>query len=384
MKPLRVFIIQPFTARHSEEFKNVVVSVCNASGGLFQAYRADDEPAATSRLQDRIDSYIKKADICVADLCGTRNENALLEVGAAYTLSIPVVAVSDRELPSDIIGNLWITFDPAKASDEEHLATFRKHLEFRLREARREIGRPRSGQFMAYAYDSRRNVDFYSLVNSCEKRISILTTNLGFVVDEPLATSGFRSLGSLEAGNDTPGAGQAPKTLLEMIASKLSNKPPDFMIRILSLDPDSNFTNDRASALDRDKREFRDAMRQDLEALIAFVKSQQCTRSFQIKLYDESPLQMTYFFDDEVVASVVAKGRSSRDLVTYQHSLLAHGAKETYEQHFENLWGGAKLVASAPVHLLRPRRSWQPATTPPVPANGTGNGLDLATANTSS
>jgi hypothetical protein len=70
--------------------------------------------------------------------------------------------------------------------------------------------------------------------------------------------------------------------------------------------------------------------------------------SAEVHIYDDYPLQMTFFFDDVVVSSVVAGTRSSRDCVTYMHSLKHAGAQETYERHFDQLWGKATAFATSP------------------------------------
>lgn len=332
MKPYRVFIIQPYGAAHSDRFKELIQGVCKSSSGEFEAFRADDEQTlAGPRLQDRIDSYIKKSHICVADLTGTRNENALLEVGAAYTLSIPVIPVSDRDLPSDIRGNLRISLDVSQVEKEAHQEEFRRALRRRLQEATKEIGLHSASQFVAFGYESRRNVDLYTLINSTQKRIDILTTNLGFVVNEELEY----------------GLNSERLTVLQMLASALNSKPQEFRLRILALDPDSNFTNDRALALGRERRVFREQMFKDLDTVVEFARSRDCVRWMEIRLYNEFPYLMTYFFDDYLISSVVTASLSSRECVTYGHNLQVRGAKETYERHFENLWGRATSVATS-------------------------------------
>lgn len=324
MRPNRVFVIQPFAAKHSEAFYQLVLAACADMSGQFEPFRADAAPStAGTRLQDRIDSYIKDADLCIADLTGSRSENALLEVGAAYTLGLPVIPVSDKKLPTDISNQLYIPLSTDQLDKEEVMSRFRKELQTHLRELRSHRTATSHGpHFIVHGYASRRAVDFWDLTRRCEERFDLLTTNLGFVVNEELPC----------------GFNEQPRTLLDMIESALPDKPERFTMRILTLDPDSNFTNERASALERDRREFRDHMRQDLEILKDFVQSDQCNRKVQVKTYDDFPLQMTYFFDDVVVSSVVANSRSSRECVTYSHSLNEIGARETYERHFDKIW----------------------------------------------
>jgi nucleoside 2-deoxyribosyltransferase len=349
MKPLRVFLIQPFRAPHAQQFREIVFEVCKKSGGMLECFTADtaDIADAGPRLQDRIDSYIKNADICVADLTGTINSNALLEVGAAYALNIPVIPVADNELPSDIRGNLYIELHPNKMGAAQVSTKFSRELQSRLQEASHDIGKHFRDQFVAYGYESRRSVDFYSLVRRCERRIDILTTNLGFVVNEPLVSGP---------------EGEKSRTLLQLLAQSLHLKPSGFSMRILALHPESNFTNDRALGLGRDRSAFRNNMKEDLDTVTTFINSNDCVRPVQIKTYDAFPLQMIYFFDDIVVSSVVATTISSRNCVTYTHSLLVKGAKETYERHFENLWGTGTILATSSISGNR-IRTWRPEKT---------------------
>jgi len=343
MKPIKVFVIQLFSAPHSNEFWKAVEETCNSTNGNFETFLAVIEPSDSPRLQDRIDSYIKKADICVADLIGTRNENVLLEVGAAYTLNIPVIPVSDKTLPTDIRGNLYIDLKQDEIGKENVMKKFKDALRGRLQEAcLNRLIENKNDQFVVYGHASRRRVDFYSLINRCQDRIHILTTNLGFLVNEELI------------------CGMEPRkeTLLVMLAKALKDKPRHFTMKILTLDPDSNFTNERALALNRDRQEFREHMRDDLNTVKEFVESNDCNASAQVKIYDEFPLQMTYFFDDYVVSSVVANSRSSRDCITYVHSLREQGAKDTYEAHFEQIWNKAELYVKTSKPAPR-RKSWK-------------------------
>jgi hypothetical protein len=343
MKPLRVFVIQPFNAKHSDVFWNWCETVCTETYGDFKAFRADTELAVEPRLQDRIDYYIKRSDICIADLLGVRNENVLLEVGAAYTLNIPVILVSDKQLPADIIGNLYVNLEIDKLDNFAIIDRFKSELSRRLLEASRErSSENKKKQFIVYGYASRRTVDFFSLIKRCQERAAILTTNLGFIVNE-----------ELDRGFD-----QEKYTVLQMLDEALSNKPPNFSMRILTLDPDSSFTNERASALEKDRQEFREHMRQDLITVKNYVESDDCNVSVQVKIYDEFPLQMTYFFDNIVVSSVVAVSQSSRECITYIHSLKENGAKETYEKHFDRIWNRATLYAKSTKQYQR-KNTWK-------------------------
>ncbi len=343
MKPLRTFIIHPFKTSYAERFRELIVEVCSEARfeGGFYPFHAADEPNIEPRLHDRINSYLRDADLCIADLAGTRNENALLEVGAAYALGIPVIPFSDRPLPADIQGQLYAEAELARLADADAQSNFKRLLRSRLVEARgRMRASKNSTRFYSHAFVDRGAVDFHSLVARSETRISLLTTNLNYIVNEELATMGEES-----------------RAFLDILEAELPKKKSRFELRLLALDPDSNFTNERAISLGRNRQVFREQMREDLNIVRDFVVSDECPVSAEIRVYDEYPLQMTFFFDDMLVSSVVAAARSSRLCVTYMHSLREMGAQESYERHFEHLWGQApSYAASQSTKTHQPKR----------------------------
>lgn len=345
MKPLNLFTIQPFSAKHSKFFWDAINDVSKEFNGDFEVVRADKKPSdAGTRLQDRIDSYIKKSDLCLADMTDERNENVLLEVGAAMCLNKPVIIVSGKKLPSDISNQTYINLDISKIGDENTKDLFKAQLKERLTEILYSRNKSRESQFIVYGFENRRLVDFFDIVKRCQTRINILTTNLGFVVNEELSC----------------GIGPEKESLLSMIAKEIENKPAKFSMKILTLDPDSNYTNERASALSRDRQEFREHMRADLDTVRNFINSDDCKASVEMKTYDAFPLQMTYFFDDMVISSVVNNSKSSRECITYLHSLDESGVSDTYVQHFNNLWSGVgtKSIAKSKLHTPR-KTTWK-------------------------
>jgi hypothetical protein len=425
MKPLKLFVIQPYNKHHSDTFFRLIKEVTDEElKGEFKAYRADSELSdAGSLLQERIISYIKKADICIADIVapynkkepdnntsnneelnkidksksvlneeksnriesnenippiegsseakpnenvthdkelGKRelNKNVLYEVGAAFALDIPVILVNDKgSLPSDFSNNLYINCDTNKLAflkevdkviykEDEAKDTceeFKRVLKDRLKEVQRKNMMSKKPQFFVQGFKNRKEVDFYDLIKRCQKRIWILTTNLDFIVNETLHC----------------GFGSEKRSVLDMIYEEQESKPPEFSIRILTLEPDSNFTNDRATSLLKDKSEFREDMRTGLKAVKTFVDSEYCKLQAEIRTYDAYPLQMTYFFDDNIVSSVVNSSSKSRDCITYCHKLDEIGSGETYEKHFEQLWSKGIKVAKSSVQK-KSKDTWEP------------------------
>jgi len=329
MDPTHVFVMQPYSEDHSDTLFKIIEEELPKVGCV--ALRADKSGSGVNfRLQDRIDDNIKKADICIADITSPRNENVLLEVGAALALQIPVVIVSSDPLPSDISNNLYININPKDLSKESACNQFRGELQQRMREGKSHIGYLPTENFVAHGYPDREGVDLDLLIRRVEKRIYVLTTNLSYVVSSPLRHSSVSE--------------QHPhgRTILHALVEELPKKKNSgFVTRILALDPDSNFTNERADSLLRSRREFREEVRQNLDELTSKLCNNKSTNA-EIKIYNEYPLQMTFFFDDIVVNSAVAGSTSSRHCVTYVHNLSYRSARNTFEAHFDQLWGRAK------------------------------------------
>jgi hypothetical protein len=325
MEPTNAILMQPFEADHAQKLYEIVFDELDLIGCTTN--RADSCRSDISfRLQDRIDDFIKKADICVADLTSPRNHNVLLEVGAALALQIPVIIIANETLPANIRGNIYVNLDPADLSKEEGRVAFKEVLRQRIAEAKNQIGKLPTENFIAHGYPDRGGVDFDLIIRRTERRINILTTNLGYVVNEKLISE----------------VNPQGRTILEALIEELPKKKNQgFQTRILALDPDSNFTNDRADSLHRDRSEFRDSVRQNLDILTNKIQKIS-TGNVEVKIYDEYPLQMTFFFDDIIVNSVVASSRSSRYCVTYVHYLTYRSAKDSFERHFDELWGRSR------------------------------------------
>lgn len=337
MDPTHVFLMQPYGEDHSKKLLEVVVEELKQIGCVTK--RADkDECDINFRLQDRIDDYIKKTDICVADLTSPRNENVLLEVGAALALQIPVVIIANGSLPSNISGNIYIQLNPADLSKESECKKFCAELRQRMREGKSQIGHHLPTEnFVAHGYPDREGVDFDLLIRRSERRINILTTNLGYVVKHQLK----HSLISEEHPHG--------RTMLQALIEELPKKKTHgFLTRILALDPDSNFTNERADSLQRSRRDFREEVRQNLDELTSKLCNTKGINA-EVKIYNEYPLQMTFFFDHVIVNCAVTGSISSRFCVTYVHNLSYRSTRDTFERHFDQLWGRARTYTTTGV-----------------------------------
>lgn len=216
--------------------------------------------------------------------------------------------------------------NPENLAKDVEVKNFRAQLRQRMIEAKSQVGRVPTENFVAHGYPDREGVDFDLLIRRAERRINILTTNLGYVVSQ----------------SQTSEAHPHGRTMLRSLLEELPKKKnAAFQASILALDPDSNFTNERADSLHRSRRDFRESMRQNLDRLAAEL-SAIGNVNIEVRIYDEYPLQMTFLFDNAIVNNAVAGSRSSRFCGTYVHHLSYRSAQDTFERHFDELWGRAR------------------------------------------
>jgi hypothetical protein len=108
-------------------------------------------------------------------------------------------------------------------------------------------------------------------------------------------------------------------------------------VRILTLDPESNFASHRARQLGISARHFRDQLRESLEQVsdILHDHPEEC----KINTYDEFPTQIAFRIDHSIFFQVVsATGQSRNNIMLLFHDWNA-GVSQSILSHFETVWG---------------------------------------------
>ncbi len=128
------------------------------------------------------------------------------------------------------------------------------------------------------------------------------------------------------------------------LVSELTNvlrENGELRMRVLLLDPDSDYTSARANQLSMVRRQFREEARSSVETL-ANVCAKHSDRA-EIRLYEALPTQMMFRFDDVLVVSVYSSARLTRNLVHLKFTADMRKVQETFFQHFEILWTSASV-----------------------------------------
>ncbi len=117
MQPPQVFVIAPF----DPEGRRVQDTVRRAlEEGGFKVVQYRDAILPGAELTSNILDSIRQADLIIADV-SRQNPNVLYEVGFAHALRKPTILLfnikSNYNLPSDLAGLQYITYDPVNFHD---------------------------------------------------------------------------------------------------------------------------------------------------------------------------------------------------------------------------------------------------------------------------
>lgn len=253
-------------------------------------------------LDDNIMRNIDQADFVVTDWT-TMNPNVLIEAGYAKGRSKYGLHLSaDDALPSDRAGIIYIPYDPdVPEALEKRIPSLLPQL------VRLVDSSPRVFDY----YDERSTELVGRMIRGAKKEICILQTNL--------ETINAYHIDDLR------------DALLR-----------DAEVRILTLDPQSRYVNERALQLGYETSTIK-IYRTGLQTCIDNTAAQLGpAEGFRMRLYNDFPNQLTYRFDDQILASVISRtGRSRKNCAFLLPTSRLPGPKHTFVEHFDQLWDQA-------------------------------------------
>lgn len=269
--------------------------------------RADLEaPLDITSLEDHLKKYIDDCDIAIADI-SQLNPNVLFEMGYAIGVNKPVIIMvrEDVKIPADFRGRLFLQY---KTDEMEKILP--QILQGYIKGAIDSLmAQQYKTTFLVKAFANRSLSDFILTLNEAKKQIDILTTNLSSFSNSKL-----------------PG----------MIEEKIKEFP-DMRVRILTLDPESDFAAHRARQLNISPGNFRDQLRNSLAEISQYFYNfpEQC----RIAIYNEFPTQITYRIYDTIYTNVVSANRQSRNNIFIKLSVYNAEVSGSILSHFDTVWG---------------------------------------------
>jgi hypothetical protein len=260
-------------------------------------------------IDDNVKAHIDKCDFIIADISGD-NRNALLELGYAEGRSKPYIIISQGtiqiQLPTDKHGRLIAPYDPKRIDILKH------NLGIQLEYVMREIALQRSADNYPVECYSTRDIRMIDrLAQESSHCIHILQTNL--------ETFNANHLGHIKA---------------RMAES------PDLRLRLLTLDAQSSYVNERARQLGRSGDGigiYRNGLVTSLDQ--ARLELEPLKERVMIKVYDDFPTQMTYRFDERLLVCTVSRITKSRDNCSFLiNQVTRKGIAQSFVDHFKALW----------------------------------------------
>jgi hypothetical protein len=163
-------------------------------------------------------------------------------------------------------------------------------------------------------YRNRRAIDgFRNRVASAKQEVWILQTNLTAILE-----------------------------LIEYLREAQENVP-DLDIRVLVLNPQSEFLNARGHLwLDKEAAAFIDESRGSYRGFIQRVKKSglKC----EMRLYDELPAFIMFRIDDQIIIGFVTASAVGRQCSHIELPVTLPGVRETFVRHYDILWERSTVV----------------------------------------
>ncbi len=254
-------------------------------------------------LDVSIKKHIDNADFVIA-LIAAQNLNAALELGYAQGREKPGIVLIDGPVPSDLQGMITVRI---KATDYDSAGLQLPNHLLRIDE---EIVKRQNAERFSVECLSRRDVILIGdMIASCKQCIHILQTNLQTVTADHI----------------------------HAIKQRVQEEIP---LRILTMDPQSAWVNERARQLNYSAKDigvYRDLLENSLD--FAKIQLDGLQDYVRIKVYNDFPTQMTYRFDQQLLVCTVSRITLSRENASFLvDDTSRKGIQSSFIDHFSHLW----------------------------------------------
>lgn len=315
--PIVCFAIMPF----SKEFTNVwsAINACvkklSTEMDREIVLRRADEHTIDSRLSENVTNNIKDCDIAIVDLTG-ENPNVVFEFGHVIACEknfIPMTQLKNvSELASDYNSYIYLQYD------RENMDHFISRLSLKLINEIKRIGEKEESNklkvkliadkdvFQVDCIKNREKANLQEIFEAAETEINIIQTNMSTVLKE-----------------------YAPSIKVALEKNK------ELVVRFLALNPESYFTEIRATQLGFDVSEFRNELHDSLFKLHKYFEKYD---NVFFKIYDDFPTQISFIIDGEIYNCVVSKYQQSRSNCLFRLDSSYPVLHTSFNLHFISVW----------------------------------------------
>jgi hypothetical protein len=313
MKTLKCFMMMQFKGSKQNSIFEKVEETINRVNTLneysIELIRADlKEPLSISSLEEHLKTHIDNCSFAIAEI-SQLNPNVMFELGYAIGIGKPVIIMAQKgvKLPADFSGRLFFQY----SVDMLDIIP-QKFKGFIIGAIDSSIANRQKNKYNVKAFVNRNSSDLIEKLKQSELNIDIITTNLKSFIESGMA---------------------------DIIKIQLEKKT-NLKVRILTLDPESDFAAHRARQLKDSTRFFREELRLSLmqtsQMLYYFPK--RC----KIATFDEFPPQISFRIDDAIYSNMVSSNQQSRYNIILRFHESDAGVMQTFIQHFNTVWGRSK------------------------------------------
>lgn len=313
METYHLFVVTPYNEESKKVWSDALVPAVNRINELkdytIEPTRADFELKGL-QFKHHLDDHLHDADMCLCDITDT-NPNVMYEIGYAHAINKETIIITgdDESIPIDVSDQYVYTYE------NTNLGKLSLYLETAIDKAVLSVIDKRSSAKHKYevsCFRDRSASDLGKAFVKAEERIDILETNVKTVIS----------------------------TYKNEIKQALKEHT-QLHVRILTLDPDSSFVNNRAEQLGvptgNYREELHEAIRYFLDEFSSFGER------VTLRIYDDFPTQITFIADDLVYSCSIARATRSRKLCTFKLHEYDPGVERSFLFHFEAVWGFGRV-----------------------------------------
>ena len=309
MDAFKLFVITPFEGNAGRVWSEALVPAVSRVNAL-QDYdvlptRADFDLKGLE-FRKHLHEHLNGTDICLCDITGA-NPNVMYEIGYADARGKETIVIRQEgeEIPIDL-SHKYI-----QSYKSDRIPALSLFLEIAIGRAIETNQAERLSTRPAYdvrCFKDREASDLGRAIGEANDRIDILETNVSTVSDTYVS---------------------------ELQRALTKNKR--LTVRVLTLDPDSSFVNNRAGQLGAPIGQYREELHDSIQRLLTQLEP--FGERITVRIYDDFPTQITFIVDDAVFSCSIARASRSRHLCTFRVHTYDPGAERTFQFHFEAVWG---------------------------------------------
>jgi hypothetical protein len=305
----RLFVVTPFFGTAGKIWSEAILPAVQRVNSL-QDFKVNPQRADFSlkglEFRQNLHTHLDEADLCICDITGA-NPNVMYEIGYARAKQKKTILIrqAEQEIPVDLQDKYVQTYDAASLVD------LSLYLETAVVKGIEAIKTKRASTQPSYdvrCFKDRDASDLGHAIAEASDHIEILETNVSTVVNAYIP--------------------QLKKAL---------DRNPTLSVRVLTLNPDSSFVNNRAAQLGVPIGQYREELHDSIRRLL--LQLEKYGERITLRIYDDFPTQITFMVDDEIYSCSIARSNRSRRLCTFKLHGYDQGAERTFQFHFEAVWG---------------------------------------------